>query len=311
MREIAKAGVFDIPEKAYHADPCAHPSLTQSIAHILLTKSPWHAWHAHPKLNPNYEAEEGANFDRGKAAHALLLEGEDRMAVIPFDDYRKDAAKALREEARAAGRYPILAHQVPVIARMRDVALEAIRNCEDFGGITLADGKVEQTLVWQEGDEWCRGRLDWISHDRRLIFDYKSTDGSANPDAWTRTMLGLGGDVQGAFYVRGNARTGGPASSKFVFGVQETEPPHAMSFIGLPPAFMALGDVKVQRAIDEWRECMRSGSWPGYPHRICWIEPPSWSINQRVEAEQSRGYEYDPAKLFGRPPVREEDPITF
>lgn len=51
-------GVHDLDESTYHADPCAAPSLSSSIAKVLLFKSPLHARYCHPKLNPQHQSEE-------------------------------------------------------------------------------------------------------------------------------------------------------------------------------------------------------------------------------------------------------------
>jgi len=72
---ITEPGIYDIPETDYHADPIAEPSLSSSIAKILLARSPRHAWANHPRLNPNQEPETRREFDFGSAAHAMLLEG--------------------------------------------------------------------------------------------------------------------------------------------------------------------------------------------------------------------------------------------
>lgn len=293
------AGVHTITAKAYHADPCETPSLSSSIARTLLDKSPQHAWTDHPRLNPDHEPEHRDIYDRGSAAHALLLEGEDRMVVIEANDYRKDKAKEERDAARAAGKHPILVAEYPNIRKMRDVATVAIAQCRYMNGATLRDGTPESTFVWKEKNGvWCRVRVDWIKHDRKLILDYKSTAASANPHSWVRTMLGMGGDVQGSFYLRGNAATDGPAGAKFVFLVQEVEEPFACSFIGLPPGFIELGDAKVERAISEWHNCLSRNDWPGYPKDVCWVDPPAWAFTQWEERDLGRGIPYDPAKLY-------------
>jgi hypothetical protein len=49
--------------------------------------------------------------------------------------------------------------------------------------------------------------------------------------------------------------------------VIESEPPFAVSVLGLAPSALAFGHEKVQWAIETWRRCMKSGVWPGYPTR--------------------------------------------
>ena len=69
----------------YHADVGSPvPSLSSSIANVLISRSPLHAWMAHPRLNPDWRPEPwNKRLDFGTFAHKLLLEGnEDAIAVI-------------------------------------------------------------------------------------------------------------------------------------------------------------------------------------------------------------------------------------
>ena len=287
-----------LPEAAYHADPCETPSLSASVARILIARSPDHAWTAHPRLNPAYRAAEREAFDLGHAAETLLLEGDNRMEVIDAGDYRTKAAQEARDGARAAGRYPVLPAQHAAILAMRSVAIEAISACRDLSGLTLADGRAQQTLIWRESNGiWCRSRLDWMSEARDLILDYKTTSASANPAAWVRTMLGGGGDIQPALYLRGNAATGGPENAKFLWLVQETVPPYACAFMGAHPSMLELGSGKAETAIEQWGACLKSDTWPAYPPRIYWLEAPGWAQASWEEAQS--GILADPAILFG------------
>lgn len=267
----------------YYADKIAPvPSLNASIAKLLISRSPLHAWIASPRLNPNWQPEEDQKFDIGSAAHALLLEGEDRMVVVDAADWRSNAAKAARDLARQEGKHPVLKHQHANVVAMVEAAMKAFAQNEDLSGYTISGsgGESEHTVVWHEGETYFRARLDRVSTDRKLIVDYKSTE-CAEPETWLRTMLNMGGDIQAAFYLLAMQRP----DTKFVFMVQETEPPHATSFIGMSPALVELGMRKVARAIDIWRECMASDRWPSYSSRILYLEPPAWSVSNWEERE--------------------------
>jgi hypothetical protein len=277
-----------IPASKYHADDCGTPvpSLSSSIAKLLITRSPKHAWMQHPRLNPNYKPEEDTKFDIGSAAHALLLEGEDRMVVVDAADWRTKLAKEARDAARAAGKHPVLAHQHANVVSMVVAVKEAFDANEDLAGYTIsgAGGVSEHTIIWHEGETYFRSRLDRVSTDRKVIFDYKSTD-NAEPTAFTRTIVNMGYDLQAAFYLRALQKP----EARYILIAQETEAPFAVSFIGMPPAFIELGRRKVEHAIAIWKECMASGKWPAYPTRVCYVEPPEWEmakweVDWRVEA---------------------------
>ena len=288
---ITAPGVYDLPAEAYHADPCPTPSLSASIAHELLSRSPRHAWQAHPRLSPQHEPEHRAEFDIGHAAHALVLGDERRFAIIDATDYRTAAAKAARDAAYAAGAVPLLPHQHEAAVAMARAVRAQLDRHEARGAFT--DGKPEQTIAWQEpGGVWCRSRLDWLPNRitrGTIIFDFKSST-NAEPAAWSRTKIAaFGFDLQAGFYLRGLRALGHPETLRFAFVVAEVEPPHAMSVVGLSPAMMALADAKVERAIDIWRECVATNTWPAYTPRIAWAEGNSWDDvrwQERVAREE-------------------------
>jgi hypothetical protein len=68
--------------------------------------SPLHAWHAHPRLNPDYRHDDDTKFDVGNIAHKLMLGRGKDIVVLDFDDWRTKAAKerARRRRGRQARR---------------------------------------------------------------------------------------------------------------------------------------------------------------------------------------------------------------
>lgn len=283
-----------MPAEEYHADPCERPSLSSSIARTLLTKSPLHAWHEHPRLNPDHIPEERTEFDLGSAAHALLLEGEDRMAVIDADSYRTKIAQEARDAARAAKMHPILKARYDDVRRMADVAREAIAHCPDLSGITLDSGKAELVGIWEEDGATMRFRPDWLGDSRTAMLDYKTTTDAA-PDVFTRQIARMGYHIQAAFYRRGMVAIEG-ADIPFVLVAQETEPPYAVSFHGCAPTMLEIAEAEVERAIDTWRECMRRNNWPAFTQRIHWAEAAVWQ--QMQHDERQIGNAYDVSKLW-------------
>jgi len=274
------SGIYTMSAEHYHADPCDVPSLSCSIAKILLNQTPAHAWLAHPRLNPNQPAEqEASRLDIGTAAHALLLEGVDSIAVCDFDDWRKKEAQAMRDDARAAGKIPLLSRQYEDINAMVSIAKDAALKA----GFNLSAGKPEQTVIWQEGDTHCRARVDWLSADRDLIIDYKTT-ALPNPAAWMRAIGSNGYDVQASFYQRGVQKLNRNAMEpEFVFMVQETEAPYCCYFVELSATLQEIGRVKVEKALAIWSACMKSNNWPGYPSGTMEAEAMPWQINEAEE----------------------------
>jgi hypothetical protein len=158
-------------------------------------------------------------------------------------------------------------------------------------GVTIKDGKSERSIFWQEDNLWFKIRPDWIADTFPIILDYKTSD-SANPEDFGRKAVSLGYDVQDSLYVRGcKKHYGFMAGVSFVFMVQEIKFPYICSFISLSPEFQAMGNAKVNQAISIWRHCLRTEEWPGYPKRICHIEPPPWAANWTMTANMSEGEE--------------------
>lgn len=310
MSAAPAPGLHQIPAEVYHADPLPVASLSAGIVDILTRESPLHAWNASPKLNPHFQPEVDSKFDIGAAAHSLLFEGVDRMAVFDPNDYpskqggipkgwTNNAIRAARDAAREAGRIPVLLDDAMALKEMVRAALEAWDSNEDLRGYRLANGKNEWSILWNEGATWCRCKPDHLSEDRRLIVDAKFTDLSANPSVFERQIDRMGYDSRAAFYLRGNAATGGAEDARYVYLIQEVKPPYVASFVALDAAYIDLGKRKVERAIATWRACMVSGKWPGYLNRIHYAAPPSYALVQEEETEL-RGFEYDPATLFAK-----------
>lgn len=277
-------GIYSMPADVYHADTVGdRPSLSASIAKILVTKSPLHAWAAHPRLNPDYVMKHEAKFDPGTAAHTVLLRDERAVQIVVASDWKTDLAQLERDVARAAGKIPILAKQWHEVQRMVEAARVQLDGTR-ADPRPFTDGKAEQTMVWEDNGVLCRALVDWLRDDRQAIDDYKTTKASANPEQWTRTLYGIGADIQVAFYLRGCQALGWPAP-EFRFVVQETYPPYALSVIGLDPPSLELADSKVEYALGLWKEALNSGVFPGYPLDVAYAELPGYEEARWLEKE--------------------------
>lgn len=292
---VNKPGIYQWSSDEYHGDiHLPVPSLAAGIADSLVNQTPLHAWTRHRRLNPNYVEEVNDTFDAGKAAHSILLEGENTMEVMPYDDWRTKAAREAKEAAREAGKVPMLAKHASRVMRMVEAARTAFERCEDLRGYAMATGSAEQSYAWKESnsgpilrdgvppnqDIWLRCRPDWVSPDRKIMMDAKFTDTDAGPASFSNQIVRMAYDLRGSFYLRGNTALGGNPEAVYLFLVQEARAPYATSFIALPPAYVELGNRKVERAIELWRECMATNVWPGYPNRILYPDPPPWAMSQ-------------------------------
>jgi len=269
---------------AYHADQVTDgPTLSKSIIQILLNASPAHARHAHPRLNPDFERKEESKFDVGTAVHQVFLEGVDAVAVLPYKDFKSNAAKDERDEARADGRIPLLVKDYERVEEMV-VALKAQVAVHPEGPF-FANGTAEETLVWEDDyGVMCRARLDWLLDDRTACHDLKTTKASASHDSWSRTALSIGADIQAAWYGRGMRAALG-CDPEFRFIVAEVTPPYAISVFAVARDTLALAEKKIDYALKTWAKCLRNDEWPAYPSEIAYVTTPAWAEAAWLERE--------------------------
>lgn len=275
---------FDMTAAEYFGDPCPTPSLTQSIAKILIDKSPLHAWHSHPRLNPNWQPDDDTKFDIGNVAHKFLIgRGKDIMP-LDFDDWRKKEAQMLRAAAQADGKLAVLRRQYNRAGDMADAARKqlAARRLEHL----FDDGTGETVMTWKE-PFWCRQMIDWLTHDRCTFADYKTTDMSAAPHALARKMIVDGWDVQAAMAERGIKTIDGTKPRRYFFIVQEATPPYALTVAELSEGILTMGRKRLNVAMEIWRRCIEHDVWPAYALDIVVPMYPGWAEAQWLDREQT------------------------
>jgi hypothetical protein len=296
--------IADLAAADYHADRTGGaPSLSSSIANILLNRSPLHAWTAHPRLNPNWQPDDDSKYDVGTVAHSMLLEGTASVDVCDYTDWRTKDAREARDASRANGRTPLLAHQFEEVLGMCDAVADQLQRF-DIDPVPLTGGKPEQTMVWQDAQTgvWCRARIDWLHDDLSAIDDLKTTTRSAHPEAFAKNLYSYGCDVQAAFYLRGmralhpdsvffddasgKALSVAPAV-QWRWIVVETSPPYGLSVVEPGPAVLELADAKVDAALKLWAECLERNVWPGYPTKVATAELPAWEEARWLAREEA------------------------
>jgi hypothetical protein len=260
-RRIRKPGIYDLTAAEYLADPCAQPSLNRSIARWLVDASPAHAWQAHPRYgNRADDNADDDTMDVGSAAHAAFLLGEDLIAEFPFDSWRSDAAKARRAAARLTGRIPLLRDKA---ATVRAVVEALYRFRQRTGAFT--QGKAEQTVIWREGDSFCRCKPDWLPDDPTApLWDLKVTSGIASPASWKYRGAEVAADIQAVMYPRGVGEVRHRTPDGMRFCVVEEQEPHGIRVFRYTGEAEEIAQAKWDRALELWQQCQASGEWPGY-----------------------------------------------
>ena len=288
-------GAHRITEAEYHADPAPAPSLSSTLARLLVNRSPLHAWTACPRLNPEWEPTDRKTFDIGRAAHRAVLGAGAEYVTIPADLLSSNGAASTKEakafiaEARAAGLTPLKEDEAEAIDRIAEATREALAGMR----IAFDPARSELAALAEIDGVWCRALLDNAPADPRLpLYDFKTTT-DASPDACIRAVVSYGYDVQAAHYLdTWEAATGERRAFRFVF--VEKEPPYGVSVVQLldEPSdeadWMLTARAKVAEARRLWRECLAADHWPGYPAQVALLGAPTYHTQRWADREIGR-----------------------
>ncbi|WGR74309.1 MULTISPECIES: PD-(D/E)XK nuclease-like domain-containing protein [unclassified Bradyrhizobium] len=302
---IDRPGIFkDFPTAAYFGDPTPTPSLTQSLAKVLIEQSPLHAFQQHPRLNVKpADEDDGEKYDKaraiGNAAHKLMLDRGKDMSVGEFEDWRTGAAKAFKLASLQEGKEPILRKHFDAAGAMVDAALEQLSRIPGTQN-AFTHGDAEVVIANCENGIWLRSMIDWITPDLREVWDYKTGGVSASPYATPRRMADAGWHIQAAFHERilDAIDPKGAGRRKFFYVAQENEGPFALTVNQIGEAALTIGRKQVSYAINTWTHCLRRNTWPAYPNRINTAELPTWAESQWLGREMDEASENDPDLIF-------------
>lgn len=289
--KITEPGIYrDIDVAAYHDDPCPAPALSQSIAKILIERSPLHAAYAHPRITrPDREDDETEKYVKaqaiGDAAHALMIERGKTLAVGNFDDWKKQAARDFKTDALAAGKTPILAKHLAQAEQLAKAGRVQLQRHQE--GDCFLNGAGEVALIWREGDIWFRCLVDWLHDDLLTADDYKTTAMSVADHVLGLRAADAGWHIQAAMIERGldalDPQNAG--RRKFRFIAQEQDPPNALNVMVMTEHWLTMGRKQLQHAVDVWTRCIKSGEWPGYLPLAVTPEFPGYKESKWLERE--------------------------
>lgn len=291
---IEKPGIYpDIAPSLYFADPLPKPSLTQSIAKILIEQSPRHAMIEHPRLRVMEPIEDEAAEKYvaaqaiGNAAHMLMTGRGRDIVVAPYDSWRKDEAKKVRGDAEASGKLPILEKHMNRAKLMVLSARKQLLDRDMEAAFSAGTGTGECCIVACENGIWLRSLVDFLQNDRLIVWDYKTTERSVAPHGIAAIMVRDGWDVQAAMHERIldllDPQNAGRRKHRFV--VQEQDDPHALTVCELPESTMQMGRKKLDYAVTKWAICLARGEWPLYPAQIVYPEYPGYAESAWLNRE--------------------------
>ena len=262
MKMINSPGIYEIAETTYHADPVETPSLTSSVADILMNASPLHAWIAHPRLGGTYNDNSNRNMDLGSAIHDALLCDISKIDVIPYDNFRTQDARSMKVQAYKNDRIPLLENDVDLVIKVYEKHKNHFKSMD-----------CEKVYVWNEEIEkaniWCRSRIDAIDHESKCIVDLKTTALALSDWSRNRAIHYL---MQVGMYRRA-LKNLHQEEYGFFFAVIENYEPYEMKMFGLDGILIKLADDLANEGCRRWSKLDTSdiSGWHGYalgPHEI-------------------------------------------
>lgn len=281
------------------------PALSSGVAHKCLSANPFEAWFDSP-WNPERVDKPNDASDAGTCSHAVLLEGSHaKICVIKPEDYpskptkanpegnvptgwTNDAIRGARDAARSNGLIPVLPWDMVEVNAMVGVAQKYVAD-SDIAGI-FEDGKSEQTIIWQEGDVWCKARPDWLGE--RFMLHFKTTKNSVNPWAFSRLAANSGYDFAMMFYLRGlNAVLPDNECAHYILA-QSQNAPYSCKLFDLTTRRADVIESQVERAINAWALCQAAGVWPRYNGSAHSIDLAAWEMERALEAGDIEGLGY-------------------
>ena len=244
-----------------HDDYLAVPAASKSTLWTIHTKSPLHAV---------TERERTSAMEFGTAAHCAVLEPAkftSRFLRGP-DDRRGNRWKEAVEQA-PIGMDVLTAGDYDAAEALAD---RALGNADVQGLIKGAQIEVSAFATFNGVD--CKCRPDAVNGS--ILIDLKTTT-DASEHAFRHTCHRFGYHVQEAWYRDVWCRAGDlmpdtraipamlGADLDFAFIVVESKPPFAIRVFELEWAAVVAGQLIATSAFATYRECLRTGVWPGYP----------------------------------------------
>lgn len=257
----------------YHAGPGL--SVT-GAKRLLITPYHYHALTGERTAPPKAPTPGMIN---GTLVHCATLEPEAfdlRYAVGPDADKRSKEWREFVLSNTDTG-----AEAITALQREQAFAQAAALRRVPAVAELLAEGTPEQSIWWRDSAHGLllKCRPDWrtpVAHGRGVVLlDVKTTQ-DASPEAFASSCAKFGYFMQDVWYCEGVAAATGLDVHGMVFGVVESEFPHAAAAFMLSDEARVQGREAAARARSTYAACITRGEWPGYPQEIQVIDLPRW-----------------------------------
>lgn len=262
-----------ISNEDYHAGP----GLSVSGAKRL-QRTPFHY---HALAQPHHAPPKAPTpaMMNGTLTHCALLEPaefDNRYLIAPDVDKRSKEwrefsafAKNMRCDAVTQLQYDQAHAQADALRTVPAVAE------------LLGDGVAEQSVYWRDPafGLLLKCRPDWrtpVQHGKGIVLLDVKTAIDASREGFRSAVGKWDYHMQAAWYCEGVAAATGLEVHGMVFGVVESEFPHAAAAFMLSDDALREAREAILKARAMFKACQELGQWPGYPQDIQVIDLPRW-----------------------------------
>lgn len=262
-------GVFYVDHQDYHDGP----GLSSTRVKRLL-ESPAH-------FQTPVKETDAMRF--GTALHMAVLEPEIFAATYlcaPDVDrrttYGKETWKDFQDNLPTGRPYQILtaAQWVQLAGMAQSLGRSAV-----FRG--LIQSSVRELAAYAQCPETGvlrKAKSDIFSEDG-IIADVKTCT-SARPEDFWRTVLDYGYHTSAAWYLDVFSDALRTEVKTFIWIAIEKVPPYAIGFYVADEKVLQIGRDQCKKAVEIYRNCEKTGEWPGYPDEVTLLEFPDYILRR-------------------------------
>ena len=199
----------------------------------------------------------------GRELHALVLTPDDTEAVVIWNGDRRAGKDWEEFKAHHKGRHILKTAEYDLVRRKADAVLAhpVVRDL-------LAFGNPEVTRTWERDGVLCKGRLDLSSPG--VIVDLK---GAGPLSTLERVAIGQKWHRQLEWY-----RYSDPDAECYVIAVEDKSP-HDVGVWRLSPLLLDAARRANDLALEVYRRCVESGTWPGRMPDVAEMACPAWLLD--------------------------------
>jgi exodeoxyribonuclease VIII len=121
----------------------------------------------------------------------------------------------------------------------------------------------------------CKFRTDFMLPDQHIILDLKTTK-RGHERAFKNSVLDFSYHSQAAFYLTAMAEITGQSWADFIWIAIESTPPYKIYLYEPDTRWLIEGHKLCTDAINLYKECLASGSYPSVKEEIVILNAPNW-----------------------------------